>query len=397
MVNYRAPLGRDELLVREIKSADAQKYAFAVACDDAMTIEGAHARVIRYIYDESKGIPWPTWDSAEGAFAGSVDICELAEWLAISTAGIPAGRFYDIQTRKPGYEDWYATRWTIEQLLESGMVSEKWVRERRNQWTEKSPMYINQVLGNFASWDENAMIPLAWIEAANKRWYEWDKQGRKIPDGAVRKIGYDPAGEGSDKNCKVTRYTGLGVTEIKYYNQLTEMESTGMLKNDYEHNGKHPVELYVEVGGGYGGGITSRLKEQGVPYTAVKPGAAATATDISGELQYLNMRAQLTFAVMEWLNPESGYLPILPPDDRLTADLTCLRLIPLTSAGKIKAESKETLGKADRLGRSTDGLDGLKNTFHPKAIKAALTSSEDDQKQSSSALSGRRGAGRIWH
>jgi len=397
VVNFREPFRRDEMLVHEIKSVDTQRYAFASAPYDPTSIEGAHAKVIRYLYDEGKSIPAPTWDAPEGAFAGNIAVCELAEWRATSTPGIPAGRFYDIQSRKPGYEDWYVMHWTLAQLLESGMVSEAWVRDRRNQWGEKSPMYRNQVLGEFASAEKGAMIPLEWIEAANERWREWDRAGQPIPDNTVRKIGYDPAGEGNDMNCKATRYTGLGVTEIEYHRDLTEMESCGILKTDYDENGQHETELYVEVGGGYGSGVVSRLREQGVPVTPVKPGASSTTRDISGELQFLNIRAQLTYAVVEWLNPESGYLPILPPDDRLTADLTSLRYMAPTSAGKIRVEAKEVLAKADRLGRSPDGVDALKNTFIPPLPPIAYAVPDKKKQESAiSQIADRHGGGRMF-
>ena len=67
---------------------------FALASDNAALIEGAHADKLFYIFDESKEIPSPTWDAAEGAF--STGNCF---WLAASTPGEPQGRFFEIQSK----------------------------------------------------------------------------------------------------------------------------------------------------------------------------------------------------------------------------------------------------------------------------------------------------------
>ena len=84
--------------------------AFAVASDVPDAIEGAHATSMFYVFDEAKSIPANIFDAAEGAFAGGgADTGYEALALVISTPGEPTGRFYDIQSRKAGYEDWVGT------------------------------------------------------------------------------------------------------------------------------------------------------------------------------------------------------------------------------------------------------------------------------------------------
>ena len=102
--------------------------AFAVASDDAAMIEGAHARRLLYVFDEAKTIPADTWDAAEGAFATAGEATgDEALALAISTPGAPSGRFYDIHSRRPGYEDWWVRHVKLEEAIRAGRVSEEWV------------------------------------------------------------------------------------------------------------------------------------------------------------------------------------------------------------------------------------------------------------------------------
>jgi hypothetical protein len=60
---------RQEMFRLSIRLNGGLVEAFAAASDDHTTIEGAHATIIFYIFDEAKTIPRATWDAAEGAFS----------------------------------------------------------------------------------------------------------------------------------------------------------------------------------------------------------------------------------------------------------------------------------------------------------------------------------------
>jgi len=81
----REPYTNDEFLSMSIRLSQGTVEAFAVACEDAATIEGAHATGLTYIFDEAKTIPRETWNAAEGAFSnaniGSASMMELQEEL----------------------------------------------------------------------------------------------------------------------------------------------------------------------------------------------------------------------------------------------------------------------------------------------------------------------------
>jgi hypothetical protein len=223
----RDPLiGRQELLDLSLKLDTGN--AFAVASDKPDLIEGAHADHLLYLFDESKAIPAETFDAAEGAFSGAgEDTPAEAFALAVSTPGEPQGRFYEIHKRAPGYEDWWVRAVTLQETIDAGRVSQQWVDQRRKQWGD-SAVFKNRVEGVFASSDEDGVIPLAWIEAANERWHEWDRAGRP---GALTRVGADIARSGEDKTVLALRY-GDVIGELRYYGKQDTMATEGGNRSD---------------------------------------------------------------------------------------------------------------------------------------------------------------------
>jgi hypothetical protein len=185
---------RTELLALNLKLRHGA--AFAVASDQPALIEGVHADSVLYIFDESKAIGPDTFDAAEGALAAAGP-AGLPEGFALaqSTPGEPGGRFYGIHRRAPGLEDWWTRHVTLQEAIAAGRVSESWATQRARQWGEDSALYANRVLGEFASSDEDGVIPLAWVEVAVDRWRAWVEDGRPDP-GPPLVVGVDVARSG---------------------------------------------------------------------------------------------------------------------------------------------------------------------------------------------------------
>jgi len=112
---------------------------------------------------------------------------------------------------------------------------------------------------------------------------------------------------------------------------------------------------------GIGAGVVDRLREQGEKLiTAVNFGAGTKRTDMSGEVEMLNVRAAAWWGLRERLEPPSEVM--LPPtkDDELLGDLVAPRY-GYTSSGKLKVESKDDIKK--RLGHSPDMGDAVVLSF----------------------------------
>lgn len=351
-----------ELLDLSIKLPGAE--AFAVASDNPAYIEGAHAQHLGYVFDEAKEIPPGTWDAAEGAFSNAGDDTEnVAYALAISTPGEPNGRFYDIHSRKPGYEDWWVRHVTLEEAIAAGRISREWAEQRRLQWGENSAVYQNRVLGNFASSQEDSVIPLAWIEAAVERWHVWHET---ISDGppvrAFSNLGVD-VGYGGDKSVLALRF-GPVIDLLRYYDDRDTMAIAGKaagVLSKYAPDSKKRERACVDVNG-VGTGVVDRLREQGFKVDAFVAQAKTNRLEASGELGFADRRAAAWWNLRELLDPSTGSEIALPPDDTLIGDLTAPKYRYM-SGGKIRVESKEDVKK--RLGRSTDAADAVIQAFDP--------------------------------
>lgn len=348
---------RAELLALNIKLRYGS--AFAVASDNAVLIEGAHADSIMYVFDESKAVSAETFDAAEGAFSGaSADSENEAFALAMSTPGEPVGRFYDIHRRAPGLDDWWPRHVTKAEAIAAGRITEEWCQKRREQWGE-SAVYYNRVEGEFYSSDEDGVIPLAWVEAANERWRAWDEGGRMSVDG-LRVVGVDVARSGADKTVLAIRQ-GHIITELRHTSKEDTMATTGRVKGLVDANPK--MQAVVDVIG-IGAGVVDRLREQRVAVDGFNASEGTSRRDRSREMGFTNCRSAAWWNVREMLDPTNAVLAALPPDDKLTGDLTAPHW-RVVSGGKIQIESKDDIKK--RIGRSTDDGDAVCMALWPQS------------------------------
>ena len=326
--------------------------AFAAAASNPALIEGAHADSLLFIYDESKSINAATFDACEGAFSGTGETFAMA----LSTPGPPSGRFYDIHTHKPGYEDWATRHVTLQEAMDNGRISEKWAEQRKLQWGEMSALYQNRVLGEFYSGDEDSVIPLSWVEAAIERWHEWEAKGsQEMPK--PHTVGVDVAREGSDKTSLAIRH-GNVLTEIRSYSKNDTMTTTGNVKAILDEDPECTAIVDVI---GIGAGVFDRLREQGCKAQAFNAAAASRRRDKTNELGFQNVRAAAWWNLRELLDPSAGSDVCLPPDEDLLSDLTAPKSAEVMSGGRLKIESKKDIKK--RIGRSTDKGDAVVQAF----------------------------------
>lgn len=330
-----------ELLKEKFLLPTENKAAFAVASANPELAEGAHAAVVVYIFDEAKAIPAKMFEAAEGAFSTG-----LAFALAISTPGDPSGVFYDIHSRKKGYESWWTRHVTLQEAIDSGRINPEWAEEKRQQWGDASAVYQNRVLGEFAASGSDSVIPLAWVELANERWRECGGKGA----GDIA-YGVDVARSGEDKTVVAT-LRGKVVEALAVYSQADTMETVGRVVVAV---GNKQDRIAVDVIG-IGAGVYDRLRELQYNALGINVSVSTDRVDRSGKIGFLNLRAAIWWALREALDPDGGVLLALPPNDDLTGDLTAPTW-KITSSGKIQIEAKEDIRK--RIGRSPDAGDAV--------------------------------------
>lgn len=200
--------------------------------------------------------------------------------------------------------------------------------------------------GNFMAAREDAdfqVIPTAWVLAAQARWTP------EIPKNvAMTAMALDPAGGGRDSAELACRYGGYYPELVSAQGEETAdgSKTAGTVVGHRRDN----CPVIVDLGGGYGGAVTLRLKDNGILAVGFNGAGASKAKTKDGQLTFKNKRAEAWWKFREELDPdqEGGSAIALPPDPELRADLTAPTW-ELTTQG-ILIESKDDLRK--RLGRS---------------------------------------------
>lgn len=326
--------------------------ALASSPDTPAKIEGVHADCVLAVLDEAKIIGPDTFNSIEGAFSGSGEGSGLEAFvLAISTPGEPSGRFYDIHRRAKGLEDWHPRHVTLAEALAAGRMVQSWADQRKELWGEHSALYQNHVLGEFCADDEDAVIPLRWVEEAFTRWREWDKDGRPDPEG-IATVGVDVARSGHDKSAAAIRH-GDVITAIRTWAKADTMETTGRVKGILSAD---PALTAIVDVIGIGAGVYDRLREQGEKAEPFTAGRKTLRKDATGQFGFRDVRSAAWWNLREMLDPSRGATLALPPDDELAGDLTVLHY-KHGSDGRLQVETKDEVRK--RIGRSTDRGDAV--------------------------------------
>lgn len=378
----RFPLGGTLLKTQLRFTPDC--FAIGLSTNEGVRFQGWHGRVL-LVFDEAPGVAGTIWEAAEGVAAGG-DVRLLAVGNPVETGG----PFYDAFARSgsgwvtitidaldtpnlvglgPTAEERLARLVALPEdspeldvAPRPYLVTRRWVRERHADWGEESPIWQARVRGQFPTNDEQAVIPLAWVEAAVRRWQEWDAAGRPGAD-TLTAVGAD-IGRTSDKTAFALR-SGNVITELRRWGKADTMATAGRLVGLLS---AHPLAYAVVDVIGIGAGVVDALRQEGLDARTVAFNASAAARwsdgqdmlDRSGELGFINRRAAAWWHLRELLDPRNGEAIALPPDERLRGDLVAPRWRPV-SQGRIQIEAKEDLVK--RLGRSTDDGDAVVMAF----------------------------------
>ncbi len=236
---------------------------------------------------------------------------------------------------------------------------------RGKRWFRPSDLFLVKVMGEWPREPEGQLIPLSWVEAAQERWKEWEAQGKplKTKGGewiAPLRLGVDVAGMGVDNTVYLYRYGDI-VEKMEGFGQTDHMATAGRTKMilDATPGSRAFIDTIGE-----GAGVYSRLKEQKAPAESIKFSSSGKyKKDLTGQRQFLNLRACCYWAIRDALDPQHGGMLALPPNDELAQDLTAPKW-DMNSQGKIVIEPKEDI--RERLGRSPDFGDALALTYAPE-------------------------------
>jgi hypothetical protein len=196
-------------------------YAIGIATNEAVRLQGFHGEHVLIIVDEAPGLRAEMWEAIEGARAGGE-----VRVVALGNPTIPGGVFYEAFTAcrttwKTFTIDAFDTPnlkgFTLELLRALApdlpendevfrycpwpfLVTRRWVYERFWEWGEGSSLWQSRVRGQFPTQADDALLSLAWLEAA---------KNRPAQDaGGELQVGIDVAGPGDDETVVVIRSGG---------------------------------------------------------------------------------------------------------------------------------------------------------------------------------------------
>lgn len=189
------------------------------------------------------------------------------------------------------------------------------------------------------------IIPTSWVMDAQDR---WEKDGFR--GFGMTAIGYDPAGGGADEAAMIARHDKW-FAEPKTLSGEDAADGSTSAAQILKYR-RDRAAVIVDVGGGYGGAVTLRLKDNGVHYSGFNGARESGHRTKDNQLEFHNKRAEAWWRFAEALDPDQpgGSDIALPPDPELRADL-CAPTYTVGPRG-ILVESKDDLRK--RLGRSTN-------------------------------------------
>ena len=352
----------------------ADSFAIGLSPDSGVAFQGFHSENLLIILEEASGISDEIWDAAEGIAVG-----ENNRILAIGNPLHTSGRFYQNFTRAAGWK-----RVTINALqhpnvtgtgkLIPGCVTAAHIEEKLADWCEEAEsdpsdpsdvsdsdsiqrpdvftwkrrsyfpndLFRIRILGEFPTSEENALIPLRWVEAAVA-------PNRSLPVEGCKRAAVDVARFGSDSTVIGIR-VGSVLTSMDVIRGADTNEVTGAIKR--VAYGEHPDTISVDAIG-LGAGVVDRLRADGIDgVTAVN--VANRAFDAE---HYANRRAELYWGLRERFR--KGDIQI-KDDPALIEELASIRY-RLNAQGQIQIEEKHRMKQ--RLRRSPDRADMLMMLF----------------------------------
>jgi len=327
------------LLQTSLELADGWM-AFGFATDVPENFQGLHAKHLLVVADEAPGIEPDIWEAIDGVLTG--EHCRL---LAIGNPTEPAGEFYKL-FQTPGVKKIHISAFDTpnftaygitEEDIRSGAWEEKitgplpfpelitpaWVTDKYRRWGPGSPMYQSRVRGDFPEAASDALIPLSWIEAAQKR---------ELEPGEPVGLGVDVARFGDDETIIAVR-RGPVVRLHSVAAKEDTMQTAGRVIRALSETGAGVAKVDVI---GLGAGVVDRLKEQGKPVQEMNAAEAASDPE-----RFANRRAEWYWALRERF--QEGSID-LDPDEELAAQLSSIKY-RIDSRGRIQIESKEDMKK----------------------------------------------------
>ena len=352
--NAKFDLG-GKLLDTRLEMPERDSFAMGLSADSPDEFQGFHSANMLIVVDEAEGVAEPIYEAIEALMTS--ENCRL---LLIGNPTTVTGSF-----RRAFHEDRELYHTITISAYDSpnvaggaqtvpGLVTARWVEQRRKIWGEDNPIFQARVLGEFPEQSEDTLIPLSAIEGA-----------AKVSGGAVEQddapqptvVAVDVARFGSDRSVILVRH-GSQVRPVRTFRGLDTMKLTGLVVDAIKE--ADPEDVVVDEVG-IGAGVVDRLKELGYRVDGVNVGRAAHDPS-----RFANLRAEGYWNLRQMITNGEVFLP---SDKELMGELAALKY-SFNSVGQLLVESKDDMRK--RGVRSPDRADALMLAFLPYRRRVKL-------------------------
>lgn len=327
---------------------NAENYAIGISTNEGVRFQGFHGRVL-IVVDEAPGVKGDIWEAIEGIAAGG-DV----RILGLGNPIIPSGHFYDAFTKHrklyntitisafdtPNFaglrtdpqEPWKQTLARLlacsdEQLAEAQrpyLTTRRWVKDKWHKWGEGHPLWDAKVLGDFPTQADNALISLAWLEAARRRKPILGKRPRG---------GLDVAGPGEAETVLALR-DGPTLTALYRWAQRDPRGEVVQTLRPL----KQRLEVLKVDAVGIGYYMARHLEDAGFPVFDVNVGEASSDPE-----KYKNLKAELYWGLRQcFQDGDVIFAETIDPEDLEEAIGQLAGILYEHNArGQIEIESKE--------------------------------------------------------
>jgi len=283
--------------------------------------QGFHSENMLFLVDEASGVDENIFVVGAGSMSS-----KGSKTVLCGNPTRTSGYFYDSHRKDRAH--W--KRFTVS-CADSSQVTQDYIDEMRDKYSDTSSIYAVRVLGNFPESDDESVIGLALIESAVNR------DVTPNPNAPVV-WGLDPARFGSDRTalCKVKG--NIILEPIKTWRNKDLMQTCGLVLAEYEKmtDDEKPAEIIVDSIG-LGAGVVDRMMEIGLPVRGLNVGESPSVDDKT----YMRRRDELWFKAKEWFQDLSVSMP---DDQELVAELASPKY-SYTSSGRLKVEGKDEMKK----------------------------------------------------
>lgn len=235
-----------------------------------------------------------------------------------------------------------------------GMVTSEWLKEMAP--LEGTGLWKTYVMADFPEDTENALFPLAWIEAAFLR----HEQGLGV-NNSEKVVGCDVATSGSDLTV-YAKWIGNYCESLSTVHGNDTQEVANQLELEIKRGYRAAVDSI-----GVGAGVADTLSHRGYDVARSIGSESSERKDSTGSFGFVNKRSELFWTLHELLDPKHPTPISLPRDEKLREELAVHTFEPVTG-GKIRVLQKEKV--KDLLGRSPDRADAIAISLAARGAEA---------------------------